>query len=128
MDFLFKLYYLLDTLLPNEFSDNWYIAMQTKMHRHKPLGMLSFYRKSTKIVLIRENMEQFMCSNIRAAAAYGVNISQLRRYSRTCGYYQDFLDRGFVLTQKLLNKGEAILFWGPGTCWDISQNWGSEVQ
>ena len=87
--------------------------MQTKMHRHKPLGMLSFHRKSTKIVLFRENMEQFICSNIRAAPAYGVNISQLIRYSRTCGYYQDFLDRGFVL--KLPNQGGTRLFWDPGT-------------
>jgi hypothetical protein len=43
--------------------------------------------------------------NIRAAPAYGVNTSQLIRYSRACGYYQDFLDRGFVLTPKLLNQG-----------------------
>ena len=37
----------------------------------------------------------FICSNIPAAPAYGVYISQLIRYSRACGSYQDFLDRGF---------------------------------
>ena len=47
----------------------------------------------------------FICSNIPAAPAYGVYISQLIRYSRVCGTYQDFLDRGFVLTRKLLNQG-----------------------
>jgi hypothetical protein len=35
----------------------------------------------------------FICSNIPAAPAYGVHISQLIRYSRGCGSYQDFLDR-----------------------------------
>ena len=33
----------------------------------------------------------FICSNIPAAPAYGVNISQLIRYSRACSSYQDFL-------------------------------------
>ena len=35
----------------------------------------------------------FICSNIPAAPAYGVYISQLIRYSKACGSYQDFLDR-----------------------------------
>jgi hypothetical protein len=47
----------------------------------------------------------FICSNIPAAAAYGVYISQMIRYSRACGSYQDFLDRGLLLTRKLLNQG-----------------------
>jgi hypothetical protein len=45
----------------------------------------------------------FICSNIPAAPAYGVYISQMIRYSRTCGSYQDFLDRGLLLIRKLLN-------------------------
>ena len=44
-------------------------------------------------------------SNIPAAPAYGVYISQLIRYSRACGSYHDFLDRGLLLTRKLLNQG-----------------------
>jgi hypothetical protein len=32
-------------------------------------------------------------SNIPAAPAYGVYLSQLIRYSKACGSYQDFLDR-----------------------------------
>ena len=47
----------------------------------------------------------FICSNIPAAPAGGVYISQLIRYSRACGSYQDFLDRGLLLTRKLLNQG-----------------------
>ena len=39
----------------------------------------------------------FICSNIAAAPAYGVYISQLIRYSRACGSYQYFLDRGLLL-------------------------------
>jgi hypothetical protein len=45
----------------------------------------------------------FICSNIPAAPAYGVYISQLMRYSTACGSYRDFLDRGLLLTMKLLN-------------------------
>ena len=39
----------------------------------------------------------FICSNIPAAPTHGVYISQLIRYSRACGSYQDFL-RGLLLT------------------------------
>ena len=46
----------------------------------------------------------FICSNIPAARAYGVYISHLKRYSRDCCSYQDFLDRGLLLTRKLLNQ------------------------
>ena len=46
----------------------------------------------------------FMCSNIPAPPAYGVYISQLKRDSRASGSYQDFLDRGLLLTRKLLNQ------------------------
>jgi hypothetical protein len=48
---------------------------------------------------------RFICSNILAAPAYGVYISQLIRYSRTCGSYKDFLDRGLQLTRNPLNQG-----------------------
>ena len=44
----------------------------------------------------------FICSNIPAAPAYGVYIFQMMRYSRACGSYQDFLNRGLLLTRKLL--------------------------
>jgi hypothetical protein len=46
----------------------------------------------------------FICGNIPAAPAHGVYISQMIRYSRACGSYQDFLDRGLLLTRKLLNQ------------------------
>ena len=47
----------------------------------------------------------FICSNIPTAPTYGVYISQLIRYFRACGSYQDFLNRGLLLTRKLLNQG-----------------------
>ena len=47
----------------------------------------------------------FICSKIPTVPAYGVYISQLIRYSRTCGFYHDFLDRGLLLIRKLLNQG-----------------------
>ena len=49
-----------------------------------------------------------ICSNI-PAPAYGIYISQLMRYSRAGGSYQDFLDRGLLLTRKLLNKGFLLI-------------------
>jgi hypothetical protein len=51
----------------------------------------------------------FICSNIPAVPAYGVYISQMIRYSRACGSYQDFLDRGLLLTRKLLNQGFLLV-------------------
>ena len=46
----------------------------------------------------------FLSSNIPSAPAYGVYVSQLIRYARTCSNYQDFMDRGKVLTTKLLSQ------------------------
>jgi hypothetical protein len=51
----------------------------------------------------------FICSNIPTAPAYGVYISQMIRYSSACGSYQDFLDRGLLLTMKLLNQGFLLV-------------------
>ena len=51
----------------------------------------------------------FICSNIPAAHAYGVYISQMIRYSIACGSYQDFLDRGLLLKRKLLNQGFLLI-------------------
>jgi hypothetical protein len=53
-----------------------------------------------------------ICINIPVAPAYGVYkmyISQLIRYSRACGSYQDFPDRGLLLTRKLLNQGFLLV-------------------
>ena len=62
----------------------------------------------------------FICSNIPAAHAHGIYISQLIRYSRACGSYQDFLDSGLLLTRKLpripFGKVEVItskVLWPP---------------
>ena len=47
----------------------------------------------------------FMSSNIPAAPAYRVYISQLIRYFTACASYQDFIDGGLQLTRKLLSQG-----------------------
>ena len=64
----------------------------------------------------------FICSNIPAAPTYGVYITQLIRYSRACDSYHDFLDRGMLLTRKLLNQG-FLLFklksWLGWPLWNI---------
>ena len=47
----------------------------------------------------------FLSSNIPSTPAYGVYVSQLIRYARACPNYQDFMERGKVLTTKLLSQG-----------------------
>ena len=44
----------------------------------------------------------FLCSNVPLSPAYGVYVSQLIRYARTCHAYDDFLKRGQLLTKKLM--------------------------
>jgi hypothetical protein len=51
----------------------------------------------------------FICSNIPAAPAYGVYISQMIQYSRACDSYLNILDRGLLLTRKLLNQGFLLV-------------------
>ena len=51
----------------------------------------------------------FICNNIPTVPAYGVYSSQLIWYSRASGSYQDFLDRGMLLTRKLLNQGFLLV-------------------
>jgi hypothetical protein len=51
----------------------------------------------------------FICSNIPTVPAYGAYISQLIRYSRAGGSCQDVLDRGLLLTRKLLNQGFLLV-------------------
>ena len=38
-------------------------------------------------------------------STYGVYVSQLICYARACSNYQDFMERGKVLTTKLLSQG-----------------------
>ena len=51
----------------------------------------------------------FICSNIPATHAYGINYSQFIRYSRACGSYHDFLYWGLMLTKKLLKQGFLLV-------------------
>ena len=71
----------------------------------------SQWRLRTKVYDKRDDLDfpivnfSFICSSIPAATAHGVHISQLIRYSRACGSYQDSHDRVLLLTRKLLNQG-----------------------
>ena len=47
----------------------------------------------------------FLSSNIPSAPAYGVYVSHLIRYARACSNYQVYMERGKVLTTKLLSQG-----------------------
>ena len=49
----------------------------------------------------------FLSSNIPSAPAYGVYVSQLIRYARACSNYQVFMERGKVLTTKIVEPGAS---------------------
>lgn len=51
----------------------------------------------------------FLSSNIPASPAYGVFVSQLIRYSRASSKYLDFVERGVLLSQKLLGQGYEFI-------------------
>ena len=58
--------------------------------------------------MIFQNSFGFACLRFLSCdtfSFYGVYVSQLIRYARTCSNYQDFMERGKVLTQKLLSQG-----------------------
>jgi hypothetical protein len=44
----------------------------------------------------------YICSNIPLSPAYGVYISRLIRYARTCSTYDQFLSRSRLLTDKMM--------------------------
>jgi len=46
----------------------------------------------------------FLESNIPSSPAYGVCMSQLIRYSKTCNTFQDFIHRSVLLTRKILSQ------------------------
>ena len=50
----------------------------------------------------------FLSSNILSSPAYGVFISQLRRYSRACSSYECFILRAARLSSKLLRQGYVM--------------------
>ena len=54
-------------------------------------------------------MNPFICSNIPAEPAYVVYIFQLIWYSRACNSYHDFLDKGLLLTTKILKQGFLLI-------------------
>ena len=66
----------------------------------------------------------FLSSNIPSAPAYGVYVSQLIRYTRACSNYQDFMDRGKLLTTKLLSQGyqKAELVATQEVLWETSRS------
>ena len=50
---------------------------------------------------------EHVCGKI--SSIWSIYISELIRYSRTSDSYNDFLDRGLLLTRKLLNQGFLVV-------------------
>ena len=51
----------------------------------------------------------YLCNNTPVAPAYGVYVSQLIRYSRASSKYVDCVERGILLSQKLLRQGYELI-------------------
>ena len=50
----------------------------------------------------------YICSNIPVSPAYGVYISQLIRYAIACSSYVDFMDRGRLLIEKIVDQDYTL--------------------
>ena len=49
-----------------------------------------------------------LTGNIPLTSSYGVFVGELVRYSRSCTYYEDFLDRAVKLIKKLTKQAFRI--------------------
>ena len=87
----------IDRLYPIELEIKWQCrALRTKLYDKRDDFNFPFVKFP------------FLCSKIlQPAPAYGVYISQLIQYSRACG--SNFLDRGLLLTGKLLTHGFLLV-------------------
>ena len=119
----------------HERLSNFTLTQHDTNERHKVvdihLEIDSEDRLRTKLYVKRDDFNflivnfPFICSNIPAAPACGAYISQLIRYSRRdCGYHQDFLDRGLVLTRKVLNQSLRKFY---GRHHDLGNRYGISV-
>ena len=68
------------------------------------LGGSGTVRSDYAIFCVFPLLTPFLSRNIPSAPAYGVYVSHLIRYTRACSNYQDFMERGKVLTTKLLSQ------------------------
>ena len=80
------------------------------IYREKQLFVRSYEYSALILFLYRPYtllLSMYRIPNASAiyTSAYGVYIFQLMRYSRACGSYQDFFDKGLLLTRRLLNQG-----------------------
>jgi hypothetical protein len=71
--------------------------------------MQGLLKKNEKKLTRSLNLTFRYTDDVFSAPGYGLYISQLIRYSRACGSYQDFLDRGLLLTRRLLNQGFLLV-------------------
>ena len=69
-------------------------------------GMVNFTLQFTTNETI--SIFPFLSSNIQSSPAYGVFISQLIRYARTCSSYECFILRARRLSSKLLKQGYLV--------------------
>jgi hypothetical protein len=96
--------YYVDRIYPNELEIEIPQTQQGPLHTYT-LEMDSEGRLRTKLYDKRDKFNfaivnfSFICRNIPAVPAYGISLSQLKRYFRACNSYHDFLESGLLLTR-----------------------------
>ena len=64
---------------------------------------MNFLRRHALLAEVLYDYSNF--NVVHFLSLYGVYVSQLIRYNSACSNYQDFVERGKVLTTKLLSQG-----------------------
>ena len=92
-------------IISNGQNYNYFVLFQNTTIFINIYSITLFRFLSLVVHKLQLNVSTFIKNNIPASPAYGVQISQIIRYSRPCAQYSDFLDRAQLLTQKLLKQG-----------------------
>ena len=126
----------LELIYPRELEKKKQRRLQPPSHTWNVISTLTM-RLATRLYNKRDDFNfpiinfPFLSSNIPSAPAYGVYVSQLIRYARACSNYQDVMERGKVLTTRLLSQGYQKTYWyqhlrsslGDIMIWSISTMW-----
>ena len=87
-----------DTTEPG--SSAWYLDCYLCIDNGKLVTKL-YDKRDFKFLIVDFH---FLCSNILLVPAYGVYVGQVVASVKACCKYQDFVDRGKLLTSKLLSQ------------------------
>ena len=102
---------------------HWDTLLQQHSRYHPLVQWNHYWTTSSRILyelidvyVLCNGCWNFPCTHVYNVATFQHHLhmeyiysSQLIRYSRACSSYQDFLDRGLLLTRKLLNQWLTVM-------------------